>query len=1073
MNDSTRVTGRADVPAYAELEVTTNFSFLEGAAHPEDLVRRAVALGHTAIAVTDRNSLAGIVRAHAAAKEAGLRLVVGARLTFADAPAVLCYPMDRAAYGRLCRLLTVGKRRAGKSGCDLYLTDLLAWGAGQIVAALPPADGGPDAAFAAHLDRLRAAFGDRLYLAARHLDRGDDAARIDTLAALAARQGVPLLATHDVRYDVPSRRALHDVLTCVRHGCTIHEAGHRLSPNAERHLKSPAAMARRFARHPAALERTQEIVARCRFDLDTLRHEYPTVPAERGRTPQESLETLTREAAATRYPEGVPERVATLLDHELDLIGQLGYAPYFLVVWDIVRFARERGILAQGRGSAANSAVCFVLGITAVDPEKVDVLFERFVSAARAEPPDIDIDFEHHRREEVIQYIYGQYGRERAGLAATVIRYRAKSALRDVGKVMGLSPDAVDALAGAVADRDAATLDDAQIRQAGLDPQDRTVRQTLTLAAELIDTPRHLSQHVGGFVIARDRLDEVAPVENAAMAGRTVIPWDKDDLDALGLLKIDVLALGMLTCIRRAFDLIARHRGRHLTLASVPGEDPGVYDMLCRADSLGVFQVESRAQMTFLPRMRPRTWYDLVIEIAIVRPGPIQGDMVHPYLRRRRGEEPVVYPSGALRDVLRKTLGVPLFQEQAMRLAIVGAGFSPSEADRLRKAMATFRKMGTIQDYRDRFLAGMAANGQDADFAERCWRQIEGFGEYGFPESHAAGFAQIAYVSAWLKHHEPAAFAAALLNSQPMGFYAPAQIVADARDHGVPVWAPDVNHSEWDCTLEDGGRGRLALRLGLRHIKGLSEAAALRLVAARGTAYATVRDLWARTRLSPAVLERLAEGDAFGSLGLDRRAALWAIHGLGAAPLPLFAHAAAAAQPGGNAPPVETGAEAAVTLPATPPGREVVADYRHLGLSLRRHPVTFLRRDLARRGIAPAADLAGRADGDRITVAGLVLVRQRPGSASGVIFATLEDETGWANVVVWPQSFERFRKDVLSARLLAVAGRVQRDAIAPEVIHLVADHLADLSSLLAHLDAEGGAYRTGSRAAMPKGRNFQ
>jgi len=1067
--------------SYAELQVTTNFSFLEGASHPEELVARAAELGHAAIAITDRNSLAGIVRAHTAAKEAGLRLVIGARLDFTDAPSLLCYPTDRAAYGRLCRLLTLGKRRAPKGQCHLALRDLFAWGEGQILAALPPPR--PDAAFRTHLKTLREAFGDRLYLAAHHLHRGDDARRIATLAGLAETFGIALVAAGDVRQHDPRRRPLQDVLTCIREKCTIRQAGRRLHPNAERHLKNPDEMARLFHSHEATVARTFEIVTRCDFNLDELKHEYPTVPAAQGETPQTALAGLVEEAARRRYPGGVPEKIRGLIEYELALVAQLGYAPYFLTVWDIVRFARERGILCQGRGSAANSAICYLLGITSADPETVDLLVERFISVERNEPPDIDVDFEHERREEVIQYIYERYGRDRAGLAAVVIRYRSKSALRDTGKVMGLSGDTLDALSRCAWGGEDGALAAEQIREAGLDPAERTIRMTLALARELIGFPRHMSQHPGGFVITRDRLDSVAPVENAAMAERTIIPWDKDDLDHLGLLKIDVLALGALTCIRKCLDLIAQHHGRRLTMTSIPLEDPAVYDMLCRADAVGVFQIESRAQMAFLPRMRPRCWYDLVIEVAIIRPGPITGDIVHPYLRRRRGEEPVVYPSGALRQVLEKTLGVPLFQEQAMRIAVIGAGFTPGESDQLRRAMATFRRAGTIQNFREKFLRGMAANGYEPDFAERCWRQIEGFGTYGFPESHAVGFAQIAYLTAWLKCHYPAAFAAGILNSQPMGFYAPAQLVQDAATHGVPVHPPDVNHAAWDSTLEAAG-GQMGLRLGLRLVKGLGEAEARCLIEARGEGYRTLRDFWTRTGLTPPVLEHLADADAFRSFGLGRRKALWEIRALGDRPLPLFAHAEGKARRGSNVPPIEDGAiengaiedgiEPAVALPAMPPAREVAEDYRHLGLTLRQHPLGFLRSGLAARGVVPTKALDEIATGRQVTVAGLVLVRQRPGTAKGVIFVTLEDESGWANVILWPSVFTRFRKIALGARLLVASGQVQKEG---QVIQVIAERLSDATVELDTLFRETATPEATELArsvemTFSKGRNF-
>ncbi|MBK8907454.1 MAG: error-prone DNA polymerase [Rhodospirillales bacterium] len=789
-------------PRYAELQVTSNFSFLRGASHPEELAATAAALGLHAIAVTDRNTLAGVVRAHDAAKQAGVRLLVGARLDLDDAPSLLAFPTDRAAYGRLSRLISLGRRRAPKGECRLMLADVLDHGDGHILVVLPPPEPAALATCDPALEALEPRFRKRLYLAASALYHGDDGRRLAELAAFASARGVPLVATNDVHAHGPHRRPLQDALTCIREHCTITGAGFRLYANAERHLKAPAEMARLFRDHPGAIARTVEIADACRFSLDELRYEYPVDPVPVGSTPQQELERLTRIGAGERYPEGVPVNVLGQIEHELALIDQLAFAPYFLTVHDIVRFARGRGILCQGRGSAANSAVCFCLGITAVDPAHLEVLFERFISAARNEPPDIDVDFEHERREEVIQYVYEKYGRERAGMTATVICYRTKSALREVGKVMGLSEDSIVALQKAFWRRSWDEMTPADIREAGLDPGNRTVRMVIGLAAQLHGFPRHLSQHTGGMVITRSPLDEVVPIENAAMEDRTVIEWDKDDLDALGILKIDLLGLGMLSCIRKSFALIERHHGRSLTLATLPAEDPAVYDMLCRADSVGVFQVESRAQMTMLPRLKPRCFYDLVIEVAIVRPGPIQGDMVHPYLRRRQGLETVTYPTPELEQVLGRTLGVPLFQEQAMRIAIVAAGFTPGEADALRRTMARFGRHGDIKRFRDKFIAGMLARGYDGALAEACFRQIEGFAGYGFPESHAASFALLVYVSAWLKCHYPAAFACALLNCQPMGFYAPAQIVADARRHGVEVRPVDVNLSDWDCTLE-------------------------------------------------------------------------------------------------------------------------------------------------------------------------------------------------------------------------------------------------------------------------------
>jgi error-prone DNA polymerase len=1108
------------MPAFAELAARSNFSFLDGASHPEELVATAGALGLAGLGIADRNTLAGVVRGHVAVREfsagdvgaAAPRFAVGCRLAFTDGtPDVLAWPTDRASYGRLCRLLTVGNMRGETSGdCRLGLDDLLGFGAGLVLA--PVAGPRPDARLAATLEALGGAFPGAVRLAAAPLYRGDDRRRIARFARLAAASGAPLLATNDPLYHHPGRRPLQDVVTAIRLKTTLAAAGRRLAANAERHLKPAAEMARLFTDVPEALTETLAVLERLGFSLEMLAYEYPDEPVDPGSDAQATLERLAREGAARRYPGGVPAKVASALAHELELIGGLRYAPYFLTVHDIVRFARSRGILAQGRGSAANSAICYCLGITEVDPETSDPLFERFVSAERGEPPDIDVDFEHARREEVIQYVYARYGRDRAGIAATVISYRGRSAAREVGKAFGLSEDAVSALAGTMWGWSAkgAAADDA--RRAGLDPADPTVAKVLALSQEIAGFPRHLSQHVGGFVVTRGRLDELVPIRRAAMDGRTIVEWDKDDLDALKILKIDVLALGMLTCLRRALDLVAEHYGdacrgadaasrrgatpaspaeEPLALADIPAADEAVYRMLSRADSVGVFQVESRAQMSMLPRLKPRTFYDLVIEVAIVRPGPIQGDMVHPYLRRRQGLEKADYPKprhgdpNALRDVLGKTLGVPLFQEQAMRIAIVAAGFRPAEADQLRRAMATFKRTGTIGRFREKFLAGMAERGYEADFAAACFRQIEGFGDYGFPESHAASFALLVYASAWIKCRYPDVFAAALLDAQPMGFYAPAQIVRDAREHGVRVEPPDVNLSAWKSTLVEEAasaelsarepaplvgegeraprpgsahpavlarlhrrhadmagdiRARHALRLGLSQVKGLAEADAERIVARRGAGYDSLRDVWLRTGLPRAVLERLAEADAFRSLGLDRRAALWAARGLdpGSADetLPLLARAGLAA----------AGREPEARLPPMPLGAHVVEDYRTLSLSLKAHPASFVRAALDGRGILPAAALADTASGRRVAVAGLVLIRQRPGTASGVIFMTLEDETGIANLIVWPKVFERFRSVVLGARFVVATGRLQSES---GVVHLIVERLVDGTARLA------------------------
>jgi error-prone DNA polymerase len=1046
-----------------ELAVTSNFSFLRGASHPHELVERAAALGYRAIGIADRNTVAGVVRAHVAAKAAGIRLVPGCRLVTVDGIEVLAYPADRAAWGRLCRVLTVGKRRAEKGNCILTTDDLAGLEGGFAGIVVPPDDSPEnDDIFISKIRLLKTIFDVSLHVMTSPRCDGRDGERRTRAAHLAEAGGTGLVAASDVLMHVPERRPLLDVLTCIREKCTLATAGYRLAANGERHLKAPEAMARLFADRPDALAASGEIAARLAFSLDHLAYEYPREPVPAGRSPDSQLARLAFKGARARYPKGVPAKVRAQIAHELRIIRDLGYAPYFLTVHDIVGFARGRGILCQGRGSAANSAVCYCLGVTAVDPERLDLLFERFVSAARGEPPDIDVDFEHERREEVIQHIYARYGRERAGLAATVIRYRTRSAVREVGKVLGLSEDTASALVRGVWGRSSRGLDTGRTREAGLDHAALPVAQLMALTRELIGFPRHLSQHVGGFVITRGRLDEVVPIENAAMDDRTVIEWDKEDLDALNILKIDVLALGMLSCLRRAFDLIADHHGRRFDLATLPAEDPAVYEMLSRADSIGVFQVESRAQMSMLPRLRPRNFYDLVIEVAIVRPGPIQGDMVHPYLRRRDGREVVSFPSDELRSVLDKTFGVPLFQEQAMRIAIVAAGFTPEDADRLRRAMATFRHTGHVSAFRDKMVEGMVTRGYERDFAERCFRQIEGFGDYGFPESHAASFALLVYASAWVKCHYPDVFAAALLNSQPMGFYAPAQIVRDAREHGVEVRPVDVNASEWDCTLETASAQMTlapvqlkALRLGFRQIKGMREDTAESLVAARALdgPFRDVDDLAARTNLAKSVLSRLARADAFTSM-LSRRPALWAVTGLdNDAPLPLFAAAAVRRSNGGP------GIEAPEPMPPLPvlgPGEAVVEDYRMLRLSLRDHPARLLRPRLDALGFRPCRELATSSQRGLIRLAGLVLVRQRPGTASGVIFMTVEDEDAIANIVVWPRSFERYRREVMGARLVGVAGRAEHEGTPPHrVTHVIAERLYDLSGLLDSLDESG------------------
>ena len=1043
--------------SYAELAVTSNFSFLRGASHPDELVYQAVTYELAAISIADRNTLAGVVRAHKVAKEVGLKLLVGTRLVTVDGFEVIAYPVDRQAYGRLCRLLTLGNRRAPKGECFLSLPDIIEYGDGQVFIIMPPRK--LDKGFEETCTQLTEAFPETAYLGASFLYQGGAETWLQNLADLSDRLSVPLVAINDVMYHCAERRVLQDVVTCIREHCTIEEAGFLLQANAERHIKPPKEMARLFRRYPEAIARTLEIADQVTFSLDELRYEYPDEVKGKSTTPQEELERLTWIGADERYPDGIPEKVTQAIHHELKLIAAKSYAPYFLTVHDVVQYAERENILCQGRGSAANSVVCYCLGITAVDPTHVDLLFERFISMERNEPPDIDVDFEHERREEVIQYVYRKYGRDRAGIAATVITYRARSAIREVGKVMGLSEDVIAALAGTVWGWSAEGIKAEHIEELGLDPFDKTIFMATELARDIIGFPRHLSQHVGGFVMTRGPLCEVIPIANAAMDDRTIVEWDKDDLDALGMLKVDVLALGMLSCIAKAFDLIHEKYGIRYSLASVPQDDPAVYDMLCKADSVGVFQVESRAQMSMLPRLKPRTYYDLVIEVAIVRPGPIQGNMVHPYLRRRDGLEPVDFPSEELREVLGKTMGVPLFQEQAMRIAIVGAGFSPSEADKLRRAMATFRKTGTIHQFRDKFIKGMTARGYEEEFAERCFKQIEGFGDYGFPESHAASFALLVYISSWIKWYYPDVFLCTILNSQPMGFYAPAQLVRDAREHDVKVLPPDINASNWDCTLEPleaedprPNRTEYAVRLGLRQIKGLARDYADRVMEVRGRGFDSVRDVWIRTGFGPAVLERLANADTFPSLGLNRRDAAWAVRGLSAGVLPLFV----AAQE------TELQKEAPVALPPMLLGEHVVHDYATLRLSLKAHPMSFFRDAFDRDGVIANERLSHIKPETRVSLAGLVLVRQRPGSAKGVIFATLEDETGVANIIVWPKTFEKYRKIVLGARVLGVRGRVQREGL---VIHVVADHLIDMSDKLALLsDTHGDIKDTLARA---------
>jgi error-prone DNA polymerase len=1100
--------------AYAEIGITTNFSFLRGGSHPQDYVHQASKLRLPVIGIADHNTLAGVVRAYKELDHPDvkfkLRLLIGSRLVFIDdTPDILAFPRDRAAYGRLCRLLTRGKRGDGtaKGECHLRLDDLLEFAEGQLLTlALPHRF--EEAKALEVLDRLRRSCADGVWLAASLLYRGDDRRRLARLHGIAAAAGVPLLATNEVLYHHPSRRPLQDVLSCIREKATIETIGKRLEANAERYLKPADEMARLFRDVPEAITETMRFAGRIGFSLDQLKYQYPDEPVPAGKTAQRHLEDLTWQGAHQRFPIRVSPRTKKVLHKELRLIRKLKYAHYFLTVHDIVRYARAQKILCQGRGSAANSAVCYVLDVTSVDPTKVDLLFERFISKERLEPPDIDVDFEHSRREEVMQYVYRRYGRHRAAIIATVIHYRPRSAIRDVGKALGLTEDVTAALADTVWGSWGKGLDEKQVRQAGLDPQNPMVELAVELASELIEFPRHLSQHVGGYVLTQDRLDSYVPIGNAAMDDRTFIEWDKDDVDALNMMKVDVLALGMLTCIRKCFDLIADLKGERYELASVPQDQKPVYDMLCRGESLGVFQVESRAQMNMLPRLKPRVFYDLVIEVAIVRPGPIQGDMVHPYLRRRNGQEKVVYPSPSpahgdkdeLRRVLHKTLGVPLFQEQAMRIAIEAAKFTSEEANGLRRAMATFRNVGTIGKFESKMVNNMIARGYAPEFAKNCFDQIKGFGSYGFPESHAASFAQLVYVSSWLKHFHPDAFCCGLLNSQPMGFYAPAQIVGDARKNGVEVREIDVSYSHAQNTLEERSRKYHAVRLGFRQIDGFrwadpDEARLKRIqasfrdgasapdpeprdsgftlrvprnddleevedwaeriiVARQRRPFTSLEDFARDTGLPKRALILLADADAFRSIGLDRRAALWAVRRLpDDVPLPLFEIAAAREQPDEEAQP----------LPLMPLPEQVVADYQTIRLSLKGHPMEFLRPMFASEGVIACASVSDANDRQYVRCAGVVLVRQRPGSAKGVVFMTLEDETGIANIVVWPKVMERFRKEVMGARLVLVEGHIQSS---PEkVVHLVAERLFDRSRDLVGL-ADGAFSR---KQAMPAG----
>ena len=1051
--------------SYAELHCLSNFSFLRGASHPEELIERAASLGYAALAITDECSVAGAVRAHVAARERGFKLIVGSEFRLADSLRCVLLASNRGGYAQLCRLITLARRAAPKGKYRLERRDFVAKKKGDrgqgigdsaeterptaSASSLPPTPYPLSALFpsdclalwlpAARPDPAEATwlasiFPGRLWIAVELLTTGQDRRRLATLQELGRTLELPLAAAGDVHMHARGRRALQDILTATRVGTTVDRAGYSLYPNGERHLRPLPRLRELYP--PALLEATLDIVARCTFSLDELRYEYPREIVPEGETAASWLGKLTEEGKRGRWPGGAPAQVEQAITHELALIAELRYEAYFLTVHDIVNFARARGILCQGRGSAANSAVCYCLGITEVDPARMSLLFERFISRERNEPPDIDVDFEHERREEVIQYVYAKYGRHRAALTATVICYRPRSALRDVAKALGLDPLQVNALARSMQWWDGSNIDEGRVREAGLDPESPVLARVLALARTLLGFPRHLSQHVGGFVIARDLLEELVPVENAAMEDRTVIQWDKDDLDALGLLKVDLLGLGMLSAIRRSFALVEQFRGARWTLATVPAEDPAVYEMIGHGDTMGVFQIESRAQMAMLPRMKPETYYDLVIEVAIIRPGPIQGDMVHPYLRRRSGLEPVSYPSPEVEGVLNRTLGVPIFQEQVMQLAVVAAGFTPGEADQLRRAMAAWKRKGGLGHFEERLISGMRERGYAEEFAKQIFRQILGFGEYGFPESHAASFALLVYVSAWLKCHEPAAFTAALINSQPMGFYAPSQLVQDARRHGVEVRPVDARTSDWDCTLERREEGAAALRLGLRLVKGLSQQAALRLVAARGEAgFSSVQGLAERAGLDRRELGCLAAAGALAGFAGHRHRAAWNVAGV-EAPLPLM--------------PQPRIPEGIPLLRAPREGEDIVADYAHTGLTLRRHPLALLRARLEARGVMTAARLRELPDGSTVRTAGLVITRQRPGSAQGVTFVTLEDETGYVNLIVWRDVADRQRQPLIASRLMGVAGKLQLEG---EVMHVIAHRLVDLSRWLGRVAA--------------------
>lgn len=1030
--------------SYTELQATTNFSVLRGGSHPEEMVEHAAALGYKEIAITDVNTLAGIVRGHKAAKDKGIRIIPACRLELLDGPSLLAYPTDKEAYARLSALLSEGNLRTEKGQCHLYKADVYRYAQGIIFIVVPPTtldvtfEFTPD--FHKAVAEYKQALGDSLYLGATRSYQANDSKQLFRLSQISEQLGIPLVATNDVHYHNRERRELQDVLTCIREKCTIYNAGFRLYQNAERYLKPIVEMYRLFRQYPDAILRTQEIAGACKFSLDSLEYVYPEEITTDGRTPQEELIYLTWQGAKEKFGDDIPLNIKDTIQYELDFMERKNYAAYFLTVYDFVRFARSKGILCQGRGSAANSVVCFCLGVTSVNPSKFKLLFARFMSDSRDEPPDIDVDFEHERREEVIQYIYEKYGRDRAAIVATVTQVHFKGAVRDVAKVMGLSVDAINRLSNSSWEFTNEWFEGKKITEDGFDAEDAHLMKVMKLTQQYIGFPRQLGQHTGGFVITRGKLSDLCPILNARMENRTCIEWNKDDIEALGFLKVDVLALGMLTCIRKAFDLAKEQYGLDLTLANISQDDPAVYEMISHADTIGVFQIESRAQMSMLPRLRPKCFYDLVIEVAIVRPGPIQGDMVHPYLRRRNGEEPVEYPSKELEDILGRTLGVPLFQEQAMEIAIVAAGFTPAEADQLRRSMATFKAKGLVSQFEKKLVDGMTAKGYTEEFARRVFKQLEGFGSYGFPESHAASFALLVYVSSWIKCYYPDVFATALLNSMPMGFYQPAQIVIDAKKHGVEVRPVDINYSYWDNVLEEKKGKYHPIRLGFRQVKGLNEEDIQVLVSARTKAFTTIHALL-DAGISVSVLERLADADAFRSVGLDRRQALWEVSALSDNPTGIFT---------GQNP--ENGSEQGVQLPKMTLHEHVLQDYGSTSLSLKAHPVSFAREKLFSLNVLATKELNNFNDGTPVKVAGLVLVRQRPGTASGICFITIEDETGIANLVVFQKLFEKYRKEILRSKLLMVEGKLQREG---EVTHVFVKHCYNISSLLGRMTKSG------------------